>query len=492
MSSPRAEKSWFIAAFIAATLANPIASTAAEDPCDFFGKVKIEAVSEDSFKQSFGKLIKELTKFFSSPSIETFSTISEPHFTIDRGYLLTLTCEDEKKRLERSIFYPVGLVVFPIGERVFSNRKSIETTYTYVVTEYGLRAFLPRAHIRPIEKDGVYLFGNGAVPVPYCAGQPCNTKAGRQINARSSYAKIRLGLENQKLLHKMLVTRQFTNCGPYSIEPFYKRGTPTGERGAKIKLCEEEGKRNGNLKIVDYQLAKDKFSYIAKGSFQRFGSSVLSKKIPFLVSLKKCSQQIEDNKILSIGGSLNGKLDFLIFDAQLSGGTIFKRTVIDVLKEGTYHLFSSYTAEGVWSQEATVFDIRIIADCKGSIPSELQTLNIYFGKKDIDFIPLIAKRFEEGYSAAKLENGLFWQSRVDAQKLKGKFWLIAGYDQYIRWRGFLRQQLFAALSDKFEPAMTLDRKKAIVDFYTHIILSAVFDFLDPQEAEDYIAEFKSW
>lgn len=124
---------------------------------------------DEKLKQSIfhllGNVLELYAKVYVNPPLLKSAPDNPYWITVDSGNAIVLSCDDSL--VEETLYYPIGLMVKVLGTLELPNRGE-NREHSYVVTEYGLRMFIPTEHLKEILSDRVYFFRDGPGSHYYC------------------------------------------------------------------------------------------------------------------------------------------------------------------------------------------------------------------------------------------------------------------------------------------------------------------------------------
>jgi hypothetical protein len=449
-----------------------------EDPCSLFASIHASAP-----KATWTSYVLSFLHRSKAPQLTpTSADPNAVYFTTGSGYAWALTCAPgPSTQVEPSLYYPMGLVVRKLSETHW-RQKGVDTQFTYVTAEYGLRFYLPSEQLHPIEADKAYIFNAGLGAVPYCLGdRNCkNHKKGQVLQANLRYALV--DFATQPDARTLL---EGNSCGTVSVMLYDKLAHPAENKSAYLSTClkSQEGKMEPiGLKVVTADAAKRRFSFNIDGSFERYSASVLRLVDPSVVSIKECGWTTKDNSSFVLSGDLGASLKLGLVDSDFKMQREVTKEIEKTLVEGEYYLFSMYSYHQLAPDESNDWkfrDIYFSAKCDSTnqyptTPTVIVIENSTFPPPNtltIVIDDLLASSYFKSYG-----NKSYANSNTNSIQ-KGLFWRIDGVDEYLRWEAALQAYLQEQPSvQSVTASLDPEEQQWVVDFFAHLILASAFQF----------------
>jgi len=384
------------------------------------------------------------------------------------------------------IYYPIGIVVRKIGEAELGKR-----TFALVETEYGLRTFIRREDLEPLQTDKVYLFSKGAnVKKGYCPGRkgdgcdPADYVDGRHLDPQTRYAVAEPSAIDPSPNHNYILDTADLGCGPVEVGIWSRSGY---QEDGVLNTCVDRGTTTGVavpsadgtrifdpaiklVRFVDYQ------AYFAKeidAAVLQIESGFLQTVAPEYATQKRCNTtltfQSDSDYELKAGGTLK-------FLAVLEmGGEVAKRYLRrfnDTIGPDVAVHLHGYRLGTEAFDGASVAPVQVYYGCD-RVHDAPQTANeIRISSFAADFV--IGVRSGEAENDTKNlidvvstgQSGLFEQGFV---------FYVKGYRDYFSKRdeieGLLKLQYRERMQDFFlDPDDDLYYNR-IADFLSHLVIA---------------------
>lgn len=394
-------------------------------------------------------------------------------FTTTSGFALLATCHSTI-RFERSLYYPVGLTGIKLGEKNIT-KDGVLTNYSYVLTNYGLRVYIPSTNLQKIDANYVYVFANSRIPTQYCAGLPtCKEKKGREIHPNLRFAMVTKKIEVEKLTHDLANNQ----CGSYFITPINSGNTPTYENYAKLSTCKvsTEGSTvlSDSLKITWEDKVLENIDKSVNGTFARLSPKIAKDVLSILAlsNTKECSTVKVEQEVGTIGLAAKTP-EFL---ASLSGDIVksveFKRTA----PSNYYFRFATFSWNISQQSDYDIEDISFISKCQDLKPHTPLYITLYSKMFAEDSITINVDQLTQSYVDYLGTSGLVKTTDIDDFR-QGRFWYIVGSDQYFQWRGIVKFKLKNSKQVKdLLFSYPNEDKEQILAFLTHVFLASSFKY----------------
>lgn len=393
-------------------------------------------------------------------------------YTVKSGFALLATCHS-KVRFERSLYYPIGLTGIKIGERdITTNGKSVP--YSQVITNYGLRVYIPSSNLKKMEVDRAYIFSNSKESTQYCAGSPeCSYKEGREIHPNSRYAILA-----KEDVPKLKADSGAGICNDYNIEPYSAGHKTTGEFYAKISTCIEnsdgEKELSGALELAWADKVKQDVDNGVNGTFARL-SPKIAEDVLSLLSLsntKECTTEKVDEEVGTIGLATKSP-DFMV---EISGKGEKKITHTRKVPGDYYLRYATFSWNIDNKNDYAIEDISFTSKCQNLKPSTPLYISLHSKVFPEDSITIDVEKLSKNYIDFLGAGGFVKTNDIDDLR-QGRFWRIVGSDQYFQWRGIVKWKLTNTkqIKDLLLPYNN-NEKKLILDFLTHVLLASSFNY----------------
>ena len=322
------------------------------------------------------------------------------------------TCNGSE--VKDSMFYPIGIVMKVLGEISLPKDGRLLEHY-YVLTEYGMKYFVPKTHVIAIQHNMVYFFKDGAGSTLLCRKHNSNScdiydppKGGPVLHADFGFAarlnnteRLRAKIdyfrykrreepmesilskytkdENDKELERLGEIMRTKSCrgDPTSCSDetalcnefevgYYEKDGKLTYPDAGMTLC-RYNKENGYaifpLKIVTREYVENYFEFVPNGSFFQ-AASILSRLLTRYnhvtsdlnwIVYKECPDEKKLSESITLGGSIGGKFESIIsLDGKLKREITKDSTL--TLPKGSFIQYSAYSVspfKGVGDSEST-------------------------------------------------------------------------------------------------------------------------------------------
>ena len=419
---------------MAIALASSPLSAAEIDPCAAFRNLGSASTSTKSLSW------ETIKSFLYGTSVPAGSkTTTQPNsffFTNSSDFALAPVCVDSGTRTEPSLLYPLGVVVKQIGEHTWPVGGKSQS-YAYVITEYGLPLYIPKAQLSPVEPGKAYIFADSADPVLYCLGTPnCIplSDASQSLRGTLRYAIAKTASVNEG------------SCSAIPIDPYNAHSVPTRERAAFLQPCLKDPRTglkqwNGGIKIVTQEKAINRFNSAITGSFQRHIVGLLNRVTGGQILAEKvCGQKIDKSGSFVTAASVETKFDAGIFNVGGSVDTKLAEDIVTTLEPEHFLLFSTYTNgrlrfdDDPMKIKSRAHDLSFVAECdKEGRPDVGYYIIIYNPELPSGHFYVDARKVRRTYLSTFRTLG-FTPSDDPDEIESGRFWRIWGVDQYFAWR----------------------------------------------------------
>lgn len=471
---------YFGVALITIALFLPVKALA--DPCE------IQSTHSGDNASSFFSFIENLwaSGTLSQETLNEYSTdldSSNFYYTVYSDFSVVPICRSNGSvGRTNAAFYPVGLIVKPIHDQYIGQRM-----YTLVESEYGLRMYIRKHHLRPLDAGLIYFFADHEDPIPFCTssidrcdleqeGENTNTLHPRSLHAVA---------ERENVIGS--ITLNALDVCQYVEVKIYDRGGTLARSRALLPVCvaDEDGRQgfDGRIKAVSYEQYAELFAINISAVHDRLSSSVIDRFFQssdglVVVNRKDCG--IQDLESLELDAGVRGEIAIFIFSADAEAR--FIRQTTRMIGDGTFIRYSTYTifdGRGEFIRLGP-FTIQSIYTCgeEKIKPVRPLILSVYHSALfENDFSIDVRSLFETASTVNVNDVDLPEVAQALGQHKmfeRGQFWRIRGFERYFVIRNSIeltldeyhREELDILASD---PDNIFERQR-LRDLITHIML----------------------
>lgn len=299
-------------------------------------------------------------------------------------------------------------------------------------------------------------------------------------------------------------------CAPFPVTTFQAGGTPrlTNKVGRRdwLTLCRDRANPEAMppIKIATKESAADRFETLARGLFfRRFaeGHSIEALLNPAraarLTGVKECGTSLTRMSSVKAGIGTGIRLNAGILNLGAKGAREISSSIASTLASDEYIRFSSYFApdfdggalNGV--MEGWFLDLIFVVSCDGTVVERPKVVKLTYPNLLDERMEVKAQSLTNHYyklfsPEEDRSKPLFeWaappghEPNTGADLLRGgHFFMIRDLDTHVRWQATIRDFLWeTSLRTYFEGlADTPERQEAAVDFFTHLLMAAIFEY----------------